>query len=49
MVTMGPGVVNVIYGVVLYREIQGRRNFMLLGAAFVVYLAACVCIVMSSA
>lgn len=48
MVTMGPGVVNVLYGVVLYREVRGRRNFALLGAAFVVYLVACVCIVLSS-
>jgi hypothetical protein len=45
---MGPGVVNVLYGVGLYGEIEGRRNFTLLGASLAVYLAACACIVMSS-
>lgn len=47
MVTMGPGLVNLAYGCILFGEIRGRRNYGLLAAAIGIYLAASVCIVLS--
>ena len=47
IITMGPGLVNMIWGVVLFHEISGRRNFALLAASVSLYLVASVLIVLS--
>ena len=47
IVTTGPGVVGAIVGIVLYKEIQGQRNFIFLGLAILVTLVGCICIALS--
>jgi hypothetical protein len=47
LITIGPGILCVLWGVILYNEISGKRNFTLLGLSVVLYLAASVCIVLS--
>ena len=47
IVTTGPGVVGAIVGIVLYKEIQGQRNFLFLGLAILVTLVGCICIALS--
>lgn len=47
MVTLGPGIVSMIIGTVVYREVHGTRNFVLLAAATAIYLVASVLIAMS--
>ena len=45
LVTMGPGLVNMLWGVMLFKEISGRRNFALLFLAAALYGAGVACIV----
>lgn len=40
MVTSGPGFVAAMWGVMCFREIEGQRNFMVLGIAFVTTVTA---------
>ena len=47
IVTTGPGVVGSLVGILLYKEIQGQRNFLFLGAAILVTLTGCICIALS--
>lgn len=47
LVTLGPGIVSVLWGILLWKEIEGKRNLLLVLAATLVYCAGAVCIVMS--
>ena len=47
IVTTGPGVVASLVGIILYKEIQGQRNFIILTAAIMVTLTGCICIALS--
>ena len=47
MITSGPGFVAAIVGVLLFREIEGRKNFAVLGLAFVFTVTANALIVAS--
>lgn len=47
LVTLGPGLVSVAWGVVVWRELSGWRNIALVAAATAVYLAGAICIVAS--
>ena len=47
IVTTGPGVVASLVGILLYKEIQGQRNFIVLAAAILVTLTGCICIALS--
>lgn len=48
IITTGPGVVASIIGIIFFKEIQGSRNFMFLGAAFLLTLTGVICIAISS-
>jgi hypothetical protein len=47
MVTLGPGLVNVLIGCVFYKEIEGSRNYLLLGSATLIFLGASILISLS--
>lgn len=47
IVTMGPGLVNMLWGVVLFKEVTGARNFALLAVSVALYGAASAAIVVS--
>lgn len=47
MITTGPGVVASLIGIVFFKEIQGSRNFMFLGTAFVLTFSGVLCIALS--
>ena len=47
LVCLGPSIVANVWGVLLFREIQGRRNFMFLGSGFVLVGISCFCTVFS--
>jgi len=47
IVTTGPGVVASLVGIILYKEIQGRRNFLFLGLAIAITILGCICIALS--
>jgi hypothetical protein len=47
LVTLGPGIVSMLWGVLVWREVQGARNYALLAAATAVYVGGAVCIVLS--
>lgn len=49
LVTMGPGIVSMAIGWIAFREIAGLRNIVLLFLSQSIYLAASVCMVLSSA
>jgi len=48
LVTGGPGLVAAIWGVLLFKEIQGTRNFIMLGIAFTGTIASSVIVALSS-
>jgi len=48
IITTGPGVVASIIGIVFFKEIQGKRNFMFLGGAFLLTFSGVLCIAFSS-
>lgn len=45
--TLGPGLVSVAWGVIVWKELSGWRNLALVAAATAVYLAGAICIVAS--
>jgi glucose uptake protein GlcU len=47
IVLIGPSFVGSLWSVLLFREIQGRRNYAILASYFCFAAAACVCIVLS--
>ena len=47
MITSGPGLVAAVIGVVVFKEIEGKKNYAILAAAFVCTCVANVLIVMS--
>lgn len=47
IVTLGPGICNMGWGILLFKEVTGKRNFALLAASVVLYLTASVAIVLS--
>lgn len=47
IVTMGPGLVNMLWGIFLFREVSGARNFALLAGSVALYAAASAAIVVS--
>jgi len=47
IITVLPSVVATIWGVVVFKEIRGKNNFLLLGIAFTVTLTAVVCTALS--
>jgi uncharacterized membrane protein YdcZ (DUF606 family) len=47
MVTLGPGLVNVLIGCVVFKEIEGSRNYLLLGSATLIFLGASILISLS--
>ena len=47
LITAGPGFIASMWGVCLFREVKGTRNFMVLGLALAVTVASGVCIAMS--
>jgi hypothetical protein len=47
LVTLGPGIVSMLWGVLVWREVQGARNYALLAAATAVYIGGAACIVLS--
>ena len=44
LITSGPGIVSSLWGVFVFKEITGRRNFVVLGAAIALALTGCVLI-----
>lgn len=47
LITIGPGIVATICGIVLFGEIEGRRNFLFLGGSIFVTIIAVTMIVIS--
>lgn len=47
LVTLGPGIVNMIIGTVVYKEVQGKRNILLLILSTFIYICAAVMISLS--
>jgi len=47
LITSGPGFIGALWGVFKYGEIRGKRNFVLLGAAFAITLPALVLVGLS--
>lgn len=47
IISTGPSLVGALWGVLAYKEIQGRRNFVLLAIAFVFVAGASLCIALS--
>ena len=47
LVTSGPGFVAAMWGLFLFKEITGKRNFVVLGVAFIVTVSSGICIAMS--
>jgi len=47
LITVGPGLVGALWGVFVFREIVGLRNYILLACAFAFAIAASVCIALS--
>nr|XP_033797259.1 transmembrane protein 144 isoform X2 [Geotrypetes seraphini] len=43
IIAAGPGFIAALWGVVIFKEIQGRKNYVLLGVAFCVILAGSLC------
>ena len=41
LITSGPGIVSSLWGVFVFKEITGRRNFAVLGAAISLALTGC--------
>lgn len=48
LISIGPGLVGAIWGVFVFGEIKGTRNYMILGAAFSLTTAAAICIALST-
>ena len=44
LITSGPGIVSSLWGVFVFKEITGRRNFVVLGAAISLAVTGCVLI-----
>lgn len=47
LVAMGPGIVGAVWGVFVFREITGTRNYIILVAAFIVSVVAAIVLVYS--
>mmetsp|Transcript_20289 Transcript_20289/g.24247 ORF Transcript_20289/g.24247 Transcript_20289/m.24247 type:complete len:395 (+) Transcript_20289:174-1358(+) len=47
LVTTGPGIIGALWGIFMFGEIQGKRNFMILGSAIALSLAGVTCIALS--
>ncbi len=47
LLAVGPGLVGSLWGVFVFGEIKGRRNYVVLAAAFVTSLTASVMVAMS--
>lgn len=47
LIAAGPGLVGALWGAAVFKEIQGRQNFMYLGAAFVLVISSAVTISLS--
>merc|ERR1711862_832417 len=45
IVLIGPGFIGSMWSVLLFKDIRGTRNYVILGAYFVAAAAACLCIV----
>lgn len=48
LITVGPGLVGALWGVFVFREVVGLRNYLLLAGAFAFAIAASVCIALSN-
>ncbi len=46
--SIGPGLVASLWGIFVFRELQGKKNFMLVGAAFVLIATAATLIALST-
>jgi len=49
IITVLPSVVATLWGVLVFKEIRGRKNFRLLGIAFGITLLSVICTVLSNA
>lgn len=47
IISVGPSLVGCLWGALVFGEIQGKRNYMLLAGAFFLVTAACLCISIS--
>jgi len=47
LINSGPGLIAALWGVFVFKEIKGSRDFSILGCAFTLTLASCVCISLS--
>lgn len=47
IISTAPGVVASLVGIVLYKEIQGTKNFIILGGAILLTITGCICIALS--
>jgi len=47
LIVIGPGFVGSLWSVFLFKDITGRRNYLLLAGYFTLAVAACACIVLS--
>ena len=47
IITSGPGVISAVWGVFVFREISGKRNFVVLGTAIALTVVGCAMIGMS--
>ena len=47
IITSGPGIVSALWGVFVFGEIQGRRNYLVLCSAIFTAVLGCVLIAMS--
>ena len=48
LITTGPGMVGALWGVFVFKEVKGSKNFSILAAAFVVSIGASVIIAISN-
>ena len=47
LITSGPGFIASMWGVCLFKEVKGKRNFIVLGVALIITVASGLCIAMS--
>lgn len=47
IITTGPGVIGTLWGILLYGEIRGKKNFILFAIGFAITLVASILIALS--
>ena len=47
IVTTAPGIIGTLWGVLVFREVRGRRNLLVLLAAFTLTFAGIACVTLS--